>query len=268
MSILKVIKFLTANPGYLKWGKKKLAKKLDINADMIMIAKKFILTGKEKLNKPRILVIADTHLPYEKEGYLEFCKKQYDDYKCNQVIHIGDICDTHTTSRHSSLPDAPSPGDELNCVIHKLKSWYKIFPDMKVCLGNHDTYIHRAAIDGRIASKWIKGYAEVLEVPNWEFKKSYTINNTTYIHGTGTSGISAAYKRALNLGQNIVMGHLHSEASIIYHKLPGKTIFGMIVGSGIDQDSYGMQYAKNYPKQSIISCGLVLEDQPLIKIME
>ena len=45
----------------------------------------------ENLNRKerRILVIGDLHAPFVLDGYLEFCKKVYATYNCNQVIYIG-----------------------------------------------------------------------------------------------------------------------------------------------------------------------------------
>lgn len=220
------------------------------------------LTGKN------ILIIGDTHLPYELDGYLEFCKEQYDLYDCDTVIHVGDLIDSHATSRHPCIPDAYSPGDELSYSIKKLKKWYSAFPEMNVCIGNHDQRINKIASDSHISSKWLRDYNEVLKVPNWNFKEYFEIDDTLFTHGTGTSGICAAYNRSLNIGKNVVIGHLHSEANILYHKLSDKTVFGMIVGCGVDEESYGMNYAKNFIKKSIISCGLIIDGQPMIRIMK
>lgn len=213
-----------------------------------------------------ILVIGDTHLPYEHKGYLEFCIEQYNKFNCNTVVHIGDLIDSHATSMHDSLPEAYSPGDELNQVIDLLKPWYKAFPNMQVVSGNHDQRVHRIASKNKIPPKWIKGFAEVLEVPNWVFAEEFIIGDILFTHGTGTSGNTAAIRRAIYQGMNVVMGHLHSEASVQYHQLHGKTIWGMQTGSGVDENSYGMNYAKNFPKKSIISCGVILGNQPLIII--
>ena len=209
-------------------------------------------------------MIGDTHIPYEKEGYLEFCKQQYDKYNCDTVIHIGDLIDSHATSRHPSIPDAYSPGDELYYTKKKLKAWYKTFPHMKVCIGNHDIRIYKIASEIGIASKWLRGFANVLNVPNWTFEDSFEINNIIYTHGTGSSGRTAAITRALNLGQSVVMGHLHSDAGILYHTIKDRTIFGMIVGAGVDQNSYGMNYSKNDPKKSTLACAVILDTQPIL----
>ena len=139
---------------------------------------------------------------------------------------------------------------------------------MQVCIGNHDIRSYKLASDSGVASKWMKGFADVLEVPTWEFEESFEINGILYTHGTGTTGQNAAHMRALNLGQSVVMGHLHTESSIIHHKIANEVIFGMIVGCGVNEKSYGMNYAKNFPRKSIISCGIVLGDQPILSIMK
>ena len=277
------------NRDYLRnMGAKKLSKYLKTSVENILIAKRMTrdlvnpieqmesrqknisrnISGREMPKSKNILVIGDTHLPYEKEGYLDFCIEQYDKWNCDTVIHIGDLIDSHATSRHASIPDAYSPGHELQYTIRKLKSWYRAFPDMKVCIGNHDYRSYKIASEYGVASKWMKGFADVLEVPNWTFEESYEINDIVYTHGTGTTGVLASKTRALNLGQSVVMGHLHTESSIIYHQLRNKTIFGMTVGCGVDEASFGMNYAKNFPRKSIISCGVVLGDQPILCMMK
>lgn len=266
----------------LDMGKLKLATYLKTSEDNILIAKKIAREFTEEEyassikkrpvfnSKPEpknILVIGDSHIPYEHEGYLDFCKEQYDRFNCDTVIHIGDLIDSHATSRHPSLPDAYSPGDELYYTIKKLRPWYKAFPNMKVCIGNHDVRAYKLAAETGLASKWLKGFAEVLETPTWEFEEEFDINGILYTHGTGTSGRTAAITRALNAGQSVVIGHLHTDAGILYHRLKNKTIFGMVVPCGVNENSYGMNYAKNFPRKSVLGCGIVLGDQPIITIM-
>jgi len=273
MQLEEVVELFKNKPVYLSMGAGKLSKRFKTSKETIYQARRLVRAANKyhKVNRistnrnyKNILVIGDTHLPYEKEGYLEFCKEQYDKYNCDTVVHIGDLIDSHATSRHPSIPDAYSAGDELFYTKKKLKEWYKVFPEMKVCIGNHDIRAYKIAADSGIASKWLKGFADVLEVPKWEFEDFFEINDTVYLHGTGTSGVTAAYRRVLNLGQNVVMGHMHSDASILFHKLPNKTVWGMIVGCGVDEKSYGMNYAKNDIKKSIISCAVVLDNQPII----
>ena len=45
----------------------------------------------------RVLVIGDTHFPAVLDGYLQFVKDIKAEYKCDTILHIGDIVDHHCT---------------------------------------------------------------------------------------------------------------------------------------------------------------------------
>jgi len=98
----------------------------------------------------RVLVIGDIHLPFERKGYLEFCKEQYALYNCNKVVFIGDIIDSHYSSFHATDPDGMGGGDELALCIERIKAWYKAFPNAYVTIGNHDAIIMRKAFDSGV----------------------------------------------------------------------------------------------------------------------
>jgi len=46
-------------------------------------------------NNSTVLVIGDTHLPATIPGYLDHCKRIYDKYNCNYVVHMGDFADQY-----------------------------------------------------------------------------------------------------------------------------------------------------------------------------
>ena len=52
--------------------------------------------------KSCVLVIGDLHLPFVKDGYLEFCIWVYKKYNCTEVVFIGDILDNHASSYHET----------------------------------------------------------------------------------------------------------------------------------------------------------------------
>jgi len=259
--INEILEKFKEKPYLVDMGKGTLSKILNADAEEISIARKILREGF------RVLVIGDIHLPYEHPEYLEFCKSIYHKHNCNLVVLTGDVVDAHATSRHPVIPDAYGAGDELQYSIDKLKFWHDAFPYAKVCIGNHDARMNRAASDAKIPVKWIKEYKEVLEVPTWEFADEFIFDDIIYLHGMGTSGMSAAIKRALYAGKSVCMGHLHSESSVIYQRTSGRNIFGMIVGCGVDMKSYAMMYAKNNPKQSILSCGVIINQKPIIEVM-
>lgn len=198
----------------------------------------------------KVLVIGDIHEPFCLDGYLQHCKNVYKEYKCNKVVFIGDIIDSHYSSFHSTDPDGMSAKDELNLSIKKLRKWHKAFPKATVIIGNHDRIVARKALANGISAKWIKEYKDVLEVPTWNFKTDETIDNVLYVHGEGAT----AFTKAKTLFQSVVAGHTHTKCYIEYMN----NVFGMQVGCGVDKDSYAMAYAKNYaPPQ--IACGVVLD---------
>lgn len=216
------------------------------------------------------LVIGDTHIPFEREGYLEHCIEVSRRYNCGNVIHIGDVIDSAYSSFHETNPDGLSAGDELEYAVEKIKDWYKSFPRVKVCLGNHDLIINRKAFSSGLSKRWIKGLNEVLEVPNWDFDLEHMLHGVLYTHGTGTSGNNAAYNKALQKRISVVQGHLHSEASVRWNVSEVDRIFAMQVGCGVDDKKYAFDYAKAFPRKFIMSCGVVLNKGtlPIIEPMK
>ncbi len=202
----------------------------------------------------RILVIGDLHEPFCLEGYLEFCKKQYDIHNCNKVVFIGDIIDNHYSSYHESSADGLGGKYELEQAVKKLRRWYKVFPKADVTLGNHDRIIIRKAQTSNIPSKWIKEYKEVLETPKWNFVTDVYYDGVRYVHGDKSGKPRMATKRDM---VSTVSGHYHTDMYCEW--LFGKTraIFALAVGCGIDSKSYAMGYMQGGKKEAI-GVGIVI----------
>ena len=207
------------------------------------------------ITKPenRVLVIGDLHEPFCLDGYLKFCKEQYQNYNCNKVVFIGDIIDNHYSSYHETDADGLGGGQELEIAIERLKKWYKAFPEAHVTIGNHDRIIMRKAQTSAVPKKWIKDYKDVLEVPNWKFVDRVVFDNVQYIHGEG--GTAHAKCRADMM--STVQGHLHTQAYTQWFVGQNFKVFGMQVACGINHDSYAMAYAKR-GKKPAIGCGVVI----------
>ena len=120
-------------------------------------------------NKNNVLVIGDTHIPFEKEGYLDFCKATKKRFNCTTVIHIGDLVDNHACSYHEHDPNGQSPSDEMKLAREKLKDWFKAFPKVRVCKGNHDVLIARKAITYGLPREVLRPFDEIWKLPkNWQ----------------------------------------------------------------------------------------------------
>ena len=209
----------------------------------------------------RVLIIGDTHCPFDLDTYLDFLVDTYKTYNCNKVIHIGDEIDNHFGSYHETDADGMGGGDELDLAIKRLSRYYKQFPNVEVIIGNHTRMVMRKAQTGGIPKKWIKDYNEVLEVPNWEFKVETEIDGVKYVHGEG----GTARSRAKMDMQSTVQGHLHTQLYSEYMVGNNSRVFGLQVGCGIDHEQYAFAYAKA-GKKPAIGCGVVIGGHTAIAV--
>jgi len=200
----------------------------------------------------RILVIGDLHCPFEMEGYFEYCLETYDRHACNQVIFIGDLIDSHATSRHETDPDGLSAKTELEIAIEDLQKWRDAFPVADVIIGNHDRVVMRRAFSSSIPSIWIKSFNEVLGT-SWNWTERIEYDGVQYVHGEG----GTARTKAKNDLQSTVQGHIHTQAYVEWMVGNKAKLFGMQVGCGLDRETYAAAYAKHYKKQAI-GCGVVI----------
>lgn len=238
--------------------------KTGINTDVLtgeFKTKKFNFNTKVSKN---VLVIGDLHEPFCLDGYLEHCINTYHQYNCNEVVFIGDIIDNHASSYHETDPDGYNAGKELKLAIQKIQKWYQAFPKATVIIGNHDRIIMRKAYSAGVSKMWIKDYADVLNVPGWDFKESIEIDDVLYIHGEGGEA-RARVRRDL---QSVVQGHLHTKCYTDWIVGAKFKLFGMQVGCGINHTEYAMAYAKENAKPAI-ACGVILNGKtPINCLME
>ena len=74
-----------------------------------------------------ILIISDTHIPYESKylfPFLKYLKSKYK--KFDRVIHLGDEVDNAGMSFHDKDSEMPSAGDELKLALPKISSTFSL----------------------------------------------------------------------------------------------------------------------------------------------
>lgn len=207
------------------------------------------------------LVIGDTHLPFEHKDYLEFCKQTAKKYKCQQFVHIGDLVDNSAVSYHEHHPDGWSPKDEMDEADKHLREWFKAFPVIKLCRGNHDALIDRKGKTAGLPSRCFRQFRDIWSLPQkWDDDFQFEIDGVLYKHGTGYSGDRAHVQMALHERMSCVMGHTHSTAGVEWIANSKECIFGMNVGCGIDRKKYAFEYGRDFKRKPILSCGVVLEN--------
>ena len=213
------------------------------------------------LHKDHVLVIADCHTPFEHPGYLDFCLSIQNRVKCGTIIHIGDLVDNHAMSFHHDLdPNGLSPKEEIEEALKHLKSWYKAFPNVKLCLGNHDRRVDLKAKHVGLPERVFMPFRQIWELPDgWLDDFSWEIDGVRYIHGTGLSGETAHIKAAQQMRQSTVIGHTHSVGATQYLVSEKDRIFGMNVGCGIDRHSYAFAYGRDFTKKPVLGCGVVTD---------
>lgn len=205
-------------------------------------------------------IIGDTHEPFCRPGYRDFCYEVFNRFGCGKIVHIGDEVDNHAISYHESNPDGHSAGREAELAQANLDQWYKTFPNVMVCIGNHTALIERQAMTTGLPKKFIKNYQEAWNAPKgWEWKLQWELDNVIFTHGTGSSGQNGAINRARDNRQSTVIGHIHSFGGVLYSASEKDLIFGLNVGCGIDVDSYSMEYGRPFAKRPTLGCGVVID---------
>jgi len=210
----------------------------------------------------RVLVPGDLHAPAIRAGYLEFVLDVQEKFKTNRTVQIGDVADFHNTSFHPREVDAPGVREERQMTIDQLGPWHDALKNVEVTLGNHCRRLWRKGASASILQTDFKELNELLHLPTWKFVEEVIIDGIHYSHGEGYSGDYPAVRAARDAGRSCVIGHVHHAGG--FHWLMGaaKSIFGLSVGCGVDDQHIFMRYGKVYPKKSCLSCAVVIDGEP------
>ena len=168
--------------------------------------------------KPRkVLVIPDTHCPYQHPDawrFLDACHNQYGPF--DHVIHLGDELDYHAISFHNHDPDLLSPSSELEAGIQEMRPLYDLFPKVTVLESNHGSLVLRKLKHHGLPARIIKPIVDILEAPKgWVWKFEHIIDlpdgSSAYFH----HGKSAtAFKTSQTMGMHSAEGHFHGKFCI------------------------------------------------------
>ena len=213
------------------------------------------------MKRNNVLILGDTHLPFEKKGYLEFCVGIGERCKCTQIVHIGDLVDNHAISYHEHDPDGWSPNEEMEEADKHLEPWFKAFPKVKLCRGNHDRLVDRKGKTVGLPKRCFRAFREMWGLPKgWEDKFEFTIDGVLYKHGTGFSGRWAHVTAAERSRQSTVIGHTHSTLGVEYIVSSKDCIFGVNCGCGLDRKSYAFNYGKDFPRKPALGAAVVTDN--------
>lgn len=213
--------------------------------------------------RSRVLVIGDTHCPGMLDSYPAFLKSVWKEFRCNRVVHIGDLVDNAAIHYHEHDPDRPGPADEFAEAQKQVRRLYSLFPSADWLVGNHDALNMRKAFTAGLPEVFMRPMNEVWNVPGWKVHPRYArlvIDGVVYAHGDiGQGGMYNAVKNGRTGMTSWVCGHVHSEGGVWYTQTEGRQIFGLNTGCGVDTDSLAFKYGRRYTRKPVIGCGVVLE---------
>ena len=218
----------------------------------------------------RVGIIGDTHLPYEKEGYLEFCQETFDAWDVDTIVHIGDMFDNHSLSFHDSEPNLHNVYGEYESAFERAKDWYTAFPTATLIMGNHDRIPARQLKKlGMEPTIFMKPFEELMGMPKgWTCEDSIVIDDVLYHHGETATGVNGFRKDCETRMRCTVSGHNHSNAGISATATDQELVWGMAVGCGVDHAHMAFAYGKHFAKKPIIACGVVIDGEPHVEYMD
>jgi len=216
----------------------------------------------------KILVIGDTHIPCVRPGYLPFCKDLKKEYRCDTVVHIGDVTDEHAVSpSHLASPDAPGAKEEFHETLDIVRQWHAAFPEVRVCIGNHDERPFRAAAIMKLIEGRLRPYNELWKTPGWTWQYEYTLDHTYFTHRTSNGGFSPAYNAMRARAMSVVLGHHHSCSGVKTLVNPERRLFGCDVGAGCDDRAIQFRYCQHAQARSVISAAVIIDGYPQVHVM-
>jgi len=210
-------------------------------------------------------IISDLHIPGHVEGALEFVQETGEKWGIKQWVAIGDIVDYHYISRFKSVVSAMNPIDEFYAAKDMIAEWYKAFPELFICTGNHDTIPYRQlATLGIPGDVMLRSFNNLYNTPNWVWRGSYQLfDNTIVDHGLGSAGMYGAKNTANKLGVSYIQGHTHGHGGTFNLPRPLKDAAAMNVGCLMDSDKYFAAYGKQYKIPVSLGMGVALADDEM-----
>lgn len=209
----------------------------------------------------RVLAFSCTHAPAMHPRYIRFLKKIEKKHNCNRVVFLGDMVDWNAISFHEKDPSMPSAGEEYRNALKQVRQLHKAFPKVDYMLGNHCSLPLRKATSIGLPEEVLCDFKTLWGLDGWTIHPRYhdlIIDDVIYRHGDKCKGGQvAAHKNSVAEFRSLVQGHLHAQASVVYHANKEDCVFGMQVGCGVDHSHPAMSYGRVYAAKPIVGCGVV-----------
>lgn len=215
----------------------------------------------EQINLSVVLFISDLHFPYNHKHAFDWLAQLKSEFKPDKIICAGDEVEMAAMSFHDTNPNMPGAKDEYHYALDCMKTLYKIFPVMDLCVSNHGSRLYRRAFKHGIPEAMVKAYRELWEAPktyNWHGR--IVFEGVCYEHGDGGgSGRNAAFVAMQANRMSTSIGHIHSFGGVQYSATPFGEHFALNAGCLIDLESPAFQYAEKFRNKPTLGCGLIID---------
>ena len=216
-----------------------------------------------------VLIISDTHIPYENKFLIPFLKALTKKYKkFDRVIHLGDEVDNAGMSFHDKDSEMPSSGDELQLALPKIKELEKMFPKMDLLDSNHGSLVFRRAFKYGIPKSYLKNYNDFLQVGSgWKWHEDLIVDTPLgkvyFCHGKTAD----VFKLAQSLGMSAVQGHYHSLYGCRYYGNSLGLYYGLQCACLIDPKALAFKYNKLQKARPVIGTAVIINGIPILEPM-
>lgn len=179
------------------------------------------------------------------------------------IVNQGDEVDQHSLGKYAANPNGRSGGDEVEEAKHRLRPWFKEFPNTFVCTSNHTYRVYKRAFNIGIPDQFLRSVWEVYGAPpGWKWADRWNIGDICFEHGENVSGPMAALLAATQNRMSTSIGHQHSFGGVVWSGSPFQNVFGLNTGCLIDIDAYAFQYGKTLRKKPTLGCGVIKNGIP------
>jgi len=207
-----------------------------------------------KVNKGRVLVIADVHIPYHDKLCVEAALDYGARRKVNAIVLLGDVLDFYQISRFVKNPKNKSIGEEIKQTREFLTELRKRFPKAQIFYkeGNHEKrfndYIYQnAAALSDLTEDLLISKLGLRELNIRYMSEYFRIGKLWYLHGHEKPGGSYNPEYITNvmwkyIHDHFIVGHFHRNQEKIFKNISNDKFWTGAVGYMARPD--GLEYAK------------------------
>jgi len=215
-----------------------------------------------------ILVISDTHFPYHDRNTFQFLKDLNDSFHFDRVVHTGDLLDSYHASKWVKDPDHPhTAGKELELARKAVAELAELFPNMLVCIGNHDKRMEVAGTNAGLSRKLLRPISEVFGFPDgWRFREEHRITveatrqQIVFRHWQGANALLNSQRA----GANFIQGHAHGKCGVYFHSNGKESFFAVQMPVLISDTGCPFNYSKLMNINPVRGALIISDGNPIL----